>query len=156
VSFSNEQAAIAGEARISKQHAVFREQLTSFVEFMDRDATDKERRARFHEVLGQSAEFANICEQSIGDASLLGATKNEAWAKNKAETSLNALDTILQAHLTIVVLGSALGVPPESFRPSPTAYASIQLSPPVSVGTKTTDVTGDQGPTRWRRRGSSP
>jgi hypothetical protein len=30
------------------------------------------------------------------------------------------------------------------------------VSPPVSVGTKTTDVTGDQGPTRWRRRGSSP
>ena len=126
MSFSNEQAAIAGEARISKQHAVFREQLMSFVDFMDRDASEKERRARFHEVLGQSADFANICEQSIGDASLLGATRNEAWAKNKAETSLNALDTILQAHLTIVVLGSTLGVPPESFRPSPTAYASIQ------------------------------
>jgi predicted DNA-binding transcriptional regulator YafY len=30
------------------------------------------------------------------------------------------------------------------------------LSPPVSAGTRTTGVTGSQGPTRWRADGSSP
>ena len=30
------------------------------------------------------------------------------------------------------------------------------VSPPVGAGTRSTSVTGDQGPTRWRRRGSSP
>jgi len=31
-----------------------------------------------------------------------------------------------------------------------------RMSPPVSAGTRSTIVTGDQGPTRWRRHGSSP
>ena len=30
------------------------------------------------------------------------------------------------------------------------------LSPPVSAGTRSTGITGGQGPTRWRRHGSSP
>jgi hypothetical protein len=30
------------------------------------------------------------------------------------------------------------------------------VSPPASVGTRSTGVTGIQGPTRWRADGSSP
>jgi hypothetical protein len=126
VSHSNEQAAVASEARILAQQAQYRQQLTSFMKIMGGDAPAEEKLDRFHELLGHSADFANICEQSIGDASLLGATKNEAWARNKAETSLDALDTILQMHKTLVAVAEHLNVPPEVIRPSPMAYASLQ------------------------------
>jgi hypothetical protein len=126
VAYSNEQAAIESEARIFAQHAQYRQQLTSFLEIMSTPISADEKRARFHELLGHSADFANICEQSIGDANLLGATKNEAWAKNKAETSISALDTILQTHHALVAVAAQLQAPPEAIRPSPAAFASLQ------------------------------
>src|SRR6185369_11412071 len=36
------------------------------------------------------------------------------------------------------------------------AFSSLELSPPASVGTRSTGITGLQGPTRWRGDGSSP
>ncbi len=126
VSFSNEQAAVASEARILAQHTRYRQQLLAFMETMAGNATADAKRAGFYVALGHSTDFANLCEQSIGDASLLGATKNEAWAKNKAETSLNALDMILRAHQTFVAVAQQLSLPVEAVHPSPTAYASLQ------------------------------
>ncbi len=35
-------------------------------------------------------------------------------------------------------------------------YRALRVSPPASVGTRPTGVTGIQGPTRWSADGSSP
>jgi hypothetical protein len=126
VSFSNELAAIESQARITEQHVIFRNQLAAFSRFMAGDADLQVRRDRFLELVGNAVDFANVCEKAVGDANLLGATRNEAWAKINAETSLNALETILNGHQMMEVLGESLGLPEEVFRPSTTAYAGTQ------------------------------
>jgi nucleoside phosphorylase len=126
MSYSNEQAAVASEARILKQHAKYRRQLTTFSKIIASEASLEDKRAQFYKLLGGAVEFANICEQSIGDANLLGATKNQAWAKNKAETSVAALETILKSYLTLVAVAEQLSVSSDSIQPSSMAYASLQ------------------------------
>jgi transposase len=42
------------------------------------------------------------------------------------------------------------------YEAGPTGYTLYWLSPPASAGTRSTGVTGTQGPTRWRADGSSP
>lgn len=126
MSSSNEQRAIDIEARIIAAQTTFRDQLAAFIAANASDASLDEKRSRFLDLVGHATSFANICEQSVGDTNLLGATRNEAWARNKAETSLNALDTILQSQQTLATVAENLQLPAETVRPSPTAFASLQ------------------------------
>ncbi len=123
---SNEQAAVRIEAEIRERHQVFRGQLTSFSNVFGSEASSDTKRRALLELLGHATDFFNLCEQSVGDTSLLGAHRNEAWVQNKAETSLNVLSTILDAHQTFAAVGPVLGLPAEALAPSETAYASLQ------------------------------
>lgn len=123
---SNEQTTVAGEDRIRAQQAVFAQHLAEFLVTLKSDATLEAKRHEFLNVIREATEFANVCEQTVDDARLLGAYKDPDWGRSKAETSLNALDTILQSHATLVAIAHDLELPSEATRASPTAYASMQ------------------------------
>jgi len=78
-----------------------------------------------------------------------GATVSETAARARAA----GLDWAAVAAMTDVELDARL-------YPRPTTDVERPLpdpvSPPASVGTRTTGVTGTQGPTRWSADGSSP
>jgi len=123
---TNEQAVVEIEAQIRAHHAAYGAQLIAFLGVVGSPESNEEKQKKFFELVRRATDFANTCEQSVGDTSLLGAHKNEAWAQNKAETSLAALEIILETHQTLLEVAPKVGLSPDIVRPSPGAYASLQ------------------------------
>ena len=72
---------------------------------------------------------------------------------------LEAVRAILDAHPEFAkwVQSDLLagGIDPDLGREGMSGDHVLRVSPPASVGTSSTGITGDQGPTRWRADGSS-
>ena len=125
MSKTNEQAAIENEASIREAKSNWSSELAAFAAFInDEKNTLEVKRQRFVDAHRKTVAFFDLCEQSVADSSLLGAHRNAFWVKNKAETSLNALDSVLQFNQSFNATAEELELP--RIQPSPTAYASMQ------------------------------
>ncbi len=62
----------------------------------------------------------------IAVGSLTGADQSATWHTYQAETALNLMETIPGHYSAVFTAAQRLGVPPETFRPSPTAFAELQ------------------------------
>jgi hypothetical protein len=125
MSKTNEQAAIENEARILEAKSSWSSELEAFAAYInDEKNTLEAKRHRFVDAHRKTVAFFDLCEQSVADSSLLGAHRNAFWVKNKAETSLNALDSVLKFNQSFNAAAAVLELPP--VQPSPTAYASMQ------------------------------
>ena len=100
-------------------------------------------------VAQRSAELDRIIAEYAADATAELAAPpssftadDHAWVRDQAAASLAEIET---ATLRLVAI-----------RISHNLSGAATLSPPASAGTRSTGVTGIQGPTRWRADGSSP
>jgi len=82
--------------------------------------------AKLREVHASGLEYFNTINRIITLGALDKSETNPTWFSGMAETSINALDTILNHYLTVRSEATRLGMPRTSFRASRASYTQIQ------------------------------
>ncbi|WNG22854.1 hypothetical protein F0U62_01550 [Cystobacter fuscus] len=127
MSKTNEQAAVEIETRIREAKEKCGAELAALSKFIAGEGTTLEdKQQRLLAAHRMAVSFFDLCEQSVADSNLLGAHRNAWWVKNKAETSLGALDAIMNFNGSFRSLAEAVKLPVSPFQPSDMAYASMQ------------------------------
>ncbi|ATB41261.1 hypothetical protein CYFUS_006726 [Cystobacter fuscus] len=137
---TNEQAALQAEKEIQLAHHRHHDELRAFIQFNGEDHPVEKKQQRFLDLHRNAIAFFNLGEQSVADSSLLGAHRDEWWAKNKAETSMAVLNAVLNFYASFREMTAALQLPPETMEPASTAFASMQRIVKLHYPEKATEL----------------
>lgn len=90
------------------------------------EAASDHRQEALRNIHSAMVTHFNFVESIIAEDELEGANHNAHWRTYRAETALNALDALANAHEVIGLYSAELGLDSQMWRPSRTAYAGLQ------------------------------